>query len=379
MVAYRVTPSWLMVADPNFPGHTRGIRYDAATGALGPYSSGANAADIAANGVTIYTRFAFVPWRSSASEAALAARWSDFQGNAAGDNVFPRSTIKVLTGKDAAGKDVWATLTDGYRTTEKKLTLDLTKLTDGSNSTMRIYPGTSSTPLGPDAFRQTIDLEDGENPLGIFVRGKVDNAWQYVDFVRLTVIRGESTDWQLADVQVEHTGVSVNQDYAWRHEGDGRGGITGVWTAQTSTGTATARMIGTWEIPDRLTPGTQVAVSGAIRSELDFKSSAADWCSSGMYSAGPEYGWLDAFAMNEAAAQPGVGRTSVPEDQVQRLFSATIGCDTDTGTVSAEKTVDGMLAVPDRLAVTGDQVPYLVVGFVLNQHYDTVQVSFIYR
>jgi hypothetical protein len=178
---------------------------------------------------------------------------------------------------------------------------------------------------------------------------------------------------------VKHTGVSVNQDYDWRYEGDGRGGITGIWTTQTSKGPATARMIGTWEIPDRLTPGTQVSVSGTIRSELDFKSSAAEWCSGGMYQGGPEDGYLDAFAMNEAAAAADIGRTAVPDDQVQRLFSVSIGCDTDTGTVSAEKAVDGTLMVPDRLAVTGDQVPYLVVAFVLDQHDDTVQVSYIYR
>lgn len=69
----------------------------------------------------------------------------------------------------------------------------------------------------------------------------------------------------------------------------------------------------------------------------------------------------------------------MPADQVQRLFSAMIGCDTSTGTVSAEKAVDGTLAVPDRLVVTGDQVPYLVVAFVLDRDYDAVQVSSIYR
>jgi hypothetical protein len=308
----------------------------------------------------------------------MAAQGQSFY-NASGDSVFPGYTLKVLTGKDAAGKDVWAKLADGHRTTEKKLTITLTKLTDGSSSTMRIYPGTSSTPFGPDAFKQTIDLQDGENPLGIFVRGKVGNSWQYVDFVRLTVNSGESTDWELVDVQVKQIGVSVNQDYDWKYEGDGRGGITGIWTTRTSTGTATARMVGTWDIPDRLTPGTQVNVSGTVTSELDFKSGAADWCSGGMYQLGPEDGGLDAFAMNEAAAQPDIGRAAVPADQVQKLFFTMIGCDTGSGTMSAEKTATGTLTVPDRLAVTGDQVPYLVVGFVLDQDYDTVQVSYIYR
>jgi hypothetical protein len=47
--------------------------------------------------------------------------------------------------------------------------------------------------------------------------------------------------------------------------------------------------------------------------------------------------------------------------------------------MSAEKTATGTLTVPDRLVVTGDQVPYLVVSFVLDHDYDAVQVSYIYR
>jgi hypothetical protein len=391
MIVYRVSADRLFIADPNYPARLRTMAYDAATGQLADYSSGANAADIAANGATIFKKFAYVPWRTAASEKQLAAHWAEFQNNAAGDAVFPVPNIQVLAGKDAAGKEVWAPLVDGYRTAEKKLTLKILKLTDGRNSALRIYRGTSSTPINPLSWKQTIDLEDGANKLGIFVLGRIPPAapapgapppqasWEFINFLRLTVNSGESTDWQLADVQVKHTGVSVNQDYAWKSEGDGRGGITGVWTTQLSTGTVTARMVGSWDIPDTLTPGTQVTVTGNVKATLDFKSSAADWCSSGMYQIGPEDGGLDAFAMNEASAEPDIGRTAVPVDQVQRIFSVMIGCDTSSGTVSAEKSANGTLTVPDRLVVTGDQVPYLVVAFVLDQDYDTVQVSYIYK
>jgi hypothetical protein len=391
MIVYRVSADRLFIADPNFPARLRTIKYDAASGKLADYSSGANAADIAANGATIFTKFAYVPWRTAASEKQLAAHWAEFQNNAAGDAVFPVPTIQVLAGKDAAGKEVWAPLVDGYRTAEKKLTVKILKLTDGRSSALRFYRGTSTTPIGPLSWKQTIDLEGGANKLGILVLGRVPPAapepgkpapqstWEFINFLRLTVNSGESTDWELVDVQVRHTSVSVNQDYDWKYEGDGRGGITGVWTTQTSTGTATARMVGTWDIPDRLTPGTQVSVSGTIKSKVGFKSGAAEWCSGGMYQLGPEDGSLDAFAMNEAAAAPDIGRTAVPADQVQRLFSTMIGCDTGAGTMSAEKTATGTLTVPDRLVVTGDQVPYLVVSFVLDHDYDAVQVSYIYR
>ncbi len=391
MIVYRVTADRLFIADPNYPARLRTIAYDAASGQLADYSSGANAAEIAANGDDIFTKFAYVPWRSAAREAQLAARWAEFQNNAAGDAVFPVPEIDVLAGLDAAGKEVWVPLVDGYRTPEKKLTVRILKLPDGTATTLRIYRGTSSTPARPMAWKQTIDLDEGANPLGFFALGRVPPAapkpgkpapqasWEFINFIRLTVNSGESTDWELADVQVKHTGVSVNQDYDWTYEGDGRGGITGVWTTRLSTGTATARMVGTWDIPDQLTPGTQVAVTGTIKATLDFKSGASDWCSSGMYQIGPEDGHLDAFAMNEAAAEPDIGRTAVPADQVQRLLFTMIGCDTTTGTMSAEKTATGTLTVPDRLVATGDQVPYLVVAFSLDQDYDTVQVSYIYR
>ena len=64
MVVYRVTPQWLLVADPNYPGIGRRIRFDPATGKLGPFVSGNNAADIAAGMSEKYTRFAYVPWES---------------------------------------------------------------------------------------------------------------------------------------------------------------------------------------------------------------------------------------------------------------------------------------------------------------------------
>ena len=378
MLVYRVTPNWLMIADPNFPGHTRGIRYDAATGKLGPYSSGANAAEIAAHGVTIYTRFAFVPWRSSASEAVLAARWNEFQDTVSGDNAFPGYTLKVLTGKDANGKDVWAELTNGYRTTEKKLTLNLSRLTDGSSSTMRIYPGTSSTAFGPDAFKQTIDLEDGENPLGILVLGRKGNEWQYVDFVRLTVTSGESTDWELADVTVTRTGRHVSPDFTWAFEGDGHGGITTLWTSAIGT-PASARVDATWQIPDRLTPGSEVDVSAGLKVAIDYESQAESWCAEGMYQGGPEDAFLQALALNETGTEPDPAGLGLPDSQRISIVGTSIGCDDAGGKMVRAKSESGSFSVPDRLVPAAGQTPFLVVTFMVDQYMDAVSVSYIYK
>ena len=378
MVVYRVTPERLFVADPNYPGRLRTIRYDAATGMLGPYSSGDNAGDIAAHGVTIYTRFAYIPADASSSDAAIAAHWAEFEGGTAGDAAFPGYTIRVLTGKDAQGKEVWTALADGYRTSEKRLSLRLSKLSNGAASTMAIYRGTSSTRVGPFAWKQTVDLEEGDNPLGFSVFGQVGTDWEYVDFVRLTVTSGESIDWELADVQVKHTGISVNQDYTWSWDGDGRGGITTIW--KTAYGTpASATMAASWQIPDRLTPGTSVDVSGELAVTIDYTSQAGDSCAGGLYQVGPEDGWLAVRALNETGSEPDVAGYALAPAQRIAIMNAAIGCDTATGKMVQSKTASGSFTVPDRLVPAAGQTPYLVVLFSVDQDLDTVTVAYIYR
>ena len=376
IIAYRVTPTWVMVADPNFPGKTRGIRWDEAAQDLKPYTSGTSAVNIAEHGVTVYEQLLFAAKSAVADWGQVGRRWADFDSGIVGDGTFPKPTLEVLTGKDAAGKDVWAPLADGYRTTEKKLTVRLTQF--GTGATMNIYPGTSATPVGPLAARQTIDLDEGANPLGFAIFGKVGTDWQYVDFIRLAVTSGESTDWELADVQVKHTGVSVNQDYTWSWEGDGRGGITTVW--KTAFGTpASARLTATWQVPDSLTPGAQVDVPGTLAVSIDYTSQAASFCAEGTSQLGPEDGWLSINGLNTSSVEPSVATTSVPADQRIRILDASIGCDTTTGTMTSEAAESGTLTVPDRVVPAAGETPYLLITFSVSQDLDTVQVMYIYK
>ena len=95
IVAYRLTPGRMFVADPNYPGRLRTVRIDEATGAMGPYSSGSSASTIAEKGAVAYTRFAYVPTGASASDAALAAHWDEFEAGTIGNGVFPGYTLYV--------------------------------------------------------------------------------------------------------------------------------------------------------------------------------------------------------------------------------------------------------------------------------------------
>ena len=189
MILYRVGAGWLFVADPNYPGKRRTIRYDAAAGTLAKYASGDNAADIAAHGVRIYDKVAYVPWRSSTSEAQLAAHWSEFEQNKAGDAVFPKYELEALAGVDEAGAEVWVPLVDGHASLDRQLKIRVRDPANANHVAIKVFPGTSSTPLGRFAAQQTVDLKDGDTPIGIQVDFAKPgwNSWEYVDFVRVTI------------------------------------------------------------------------------------------------------------------------------------------------------------------------------------------------
>ncbi len=206
MVVYRVEKDQLFVADPNYPARLRTIPYDPATGKLGPYSSGENAAEILANGGKLYTRFTYLPWRSRTSEEGIAAHWEEFKAGAAGDAVFPPYELDALTADNSLD-----TLVDGYRTAEKTLTVQLMM---SSYRTMQIYRGTSATPLGPWGSSQRIELQDGENALGVLVYGRTGDVWAYLNFVRLKVNLVAAASPSLTAGPSGPVGVAVRMDIA---------------------------------------------------------------------------------------------------------------------------------------------------------------------
>ncbi len=187
MIVYRVSPQRIYVADPNYPRALRTIAFDAATGELAPYSSGDSVASIVSGNAVSYTRFAYVPAESSAGSAAIASNWSDLEANTAGDAVFPGIELFVSTETDATGEKIWDPLPNGYTSPTDSIDIGLGKLTDGSVSTMWIYPIGTTTPIGDWSPTQTVKLNPGDNQLGLLVYGKKDGEWSYVDFVRITV------------------------------------------------------------------------------------------------------------------------------------------------------------------------------------------------
>jgi hypothetical protein len=205
MAVYGVTPNWLLVADPNYPGVGRRIRYDPATGKLASYLSASNAVDLAAGRGTTYTRFAYVPRIASMADAAVAAAWGTLNAGTVGDAEFPAYTVQVETGTDAAGSPVWAPLADGYAAAGASVNVRLAAPGNQPLS-MKVYQGTSSADLGVWSWRWTLPLVSGDNVFGFYVVGDVSSGpgprdMRFVDFRRFTIVRADAAAgrWVLTD------------------------------------------------------------------------------------------------------------------------------------------------------------------------------------
>lgn len=204
MIVYRVARNRIFIADPNWPAQYRWIDVDEAKGAFAPYSSGANARAIAEQGATAYPFISYVPWRIARSTAAIAARWAELEANAAGDTTFPPVALGLITGWTPQGQAVLAyTTARTLRTDQATVPLVIKPLPGAAQTSMRVYRGRQPTPVGGWTGTQHLDLEPGDNLFGVLVKGRVQDGtdaagnptwtWAYVDYVRLTLTRGDAT------------------------------------------------------------------------------------------------------------------------------------------------------------------------------------------
>ena len=192
ILAYRVSPIAIFVADPNYPGAWRGILYDNASekflSYLSPQSRDATTGDAG----VLYTNFVYDAKTAIVDWSALTADWVLFDSGKIGVGLFPVYSLEALAGQDDQGNDIWVPLVNGYQTAEKQLTIRISDPSHVDFVGIAVFRGTASAPAAPANEVVTIDLKDGENPLGIYKQGwkAAVNAWKYVDFVRLTVIVG---------------------------------------------------------------------------------------------------------------------------------------------------------------------------------------------
>ena len=211
MIVYAVESDGLLIADPNYPGQRRIIPYDAASGTLGPYESGANAAVIASGGEETYTRFAYMPWRSPTSEDRLAELWTDFKDGKIGNAVFPMVGMEVYEAGEGGADGRWTPLTDGYETAASSIRLRITTESAHVKGAFGVYR--DATEVSNRQFERTVELQPGSQTLGFSLWAPGWDGekwvWSYVDFQHFTVISGAT------GVQVSVSPTSITDPSAF--------------------------------------------------------------------------------------------------------------------------------------------------------------------
>jgi hypothetical protein len=194
MLVYRVAPSGLFVADPNYPGGYRLIPYDSSTSTFGSFLTAANATDIAEGKGINFTMFIYAAMTAFVDWPTLAADWAAFDAGTIGDSLFPAYRLEAM---DANNK--WVPLVDGFRTANPALPVRVVDTQHKGVANMSIYFGTSDELIRAQAVQTSIDLEEGSNPLGFLIQGnKPGDPLSWIDFVRLTVIVGPAVSPTIA-------------------------------------------------------------------------------------------------------------------------------------------------------------------------------------
>lgn len=215
MIAYAVTDSAVLIADPNFPGAYREIAYDRGTGVLGPYVSALDAGSPAMTFESIgyYAKSALVDWTN------LGGRWEQFVTGAIGDGKFPAMSLEVEVPDETTDDEddtIWAPLTDGFEVEQdqESITVRLGGA-EGWDDRMRVYEWTTLAVDGRTWNDPvTVPLAEGANRLGFEAIGYdwPNNQEGWVDFERRTVIRGELDEMALDLIFVIDLTSSMEDD-----------------------------------------------------------------------------------------------------------------------------------------------------------------------
>lgn len=205
IIAYRLEQDKIYVADPNYPGTERVIRYTG--GRFLPYNSGANATDIASGNEVSYDRIGYFAKTAIVEWARVGERWAELDRGAVAGDLFPAYPLEVQIAGDDGQR--WVPLTDGFTTTTAE-TARVVRRSDGNTIDMTGKLAFRATPRYTNvyyyAYRGTdllagnttsreplfiLNLEEGVNDSGFWVWEKHDDKVRYVDFQRYIIIYNE--------------------------------------------------------------------------------------------------------------------------------------------------------------------------------------------
>jgi hypothetical protein len=181
MVGYRIEKNALYVADPNYPGgDQRLIRFDSAAGKYQPYQSGQNTEEIEKGNTKAYEQIEYTGRTAFVDFDRIGARWKELQAGKVGNDVFP---AYKLSGVDDDGKEFPLAGSQSLEQASLKISA---RLADGTEAQTKVMRDGKAVEPNSDG---EIELKPGPNDLGIVVNGKVGDSFEYIDYVRVTVIR----------------------------------------------------------------------------------------------------------------------------------------------------------------------------------------------
>lgn len=218
VIAYRIENCRIYVADPNYPGQSdRFIVYDP-EGTFMPYSSGANAQDIASGASFLYTKTWYLAKTSLIDYDLIQERYKDMLKGQIGQDLFPDYQIEYLSSVDPkTGKEKWVTLKDELKLTSEdtekagknlkgKLRLRFSTSFSGG-MTVTVFEGYPPELQGSQSVRTQEEVDFTLNKTGVLnlgflimhQEGAGSATEEYTDFKRVRIEYENQ-----ADIMLDH-------------------------------------------------------------------------------------------------------------------------------------------------------------------------------
>ncbi|HOG48092.1 MAG TPA: hypothetical protein PLB78_15805, partial [Anaerolineae bacterium] len=169
-----------------------------------PYASGANAVDIKAHGVRVYTEIRYAAKSGMVDWDLMGILYEQMLKGEVGKGDYPAYTIEYAAGIDKVTGEVdWRPLPDTLELDEEATAFDeayrgkLVIVADMPNN-VKVTAFRGTEPLhnagGPDAIGFVAPLKKGVNDLGFYIHGTAEGMDSAIDFKRVKVIYGVE-DW----------------------------------------------------------------------------------------------------------------------------------------------------------------------------------------
>lgn len=204
IVAYKIKDNIIYVADPNKPGVAgRKIVFNEKNNKFEPYSSAANAADLAAGKGYKYPSINYLAVSAMISWDTVGQEYRNMLDKKAGDGLFPAYKLELLTAVDPdTGEETWSDCPESIETDLAK-TSELGPDYAGklvfrvkcafNNLYSNLYNETKLKKAaeitgGDGIVKYTVKLKKGVNDIGFYIQAMRDAEMQYIDFKRVKVV-----------------------------------------------------------------------------------------------------------------------------------------------------------------------------------------------